>query len=602
MLVIQMNTPRGRQTFNHPAGPVEFGRGPERDGVKRIVIDYDLRVSRNHLRAEALPGREVRLDNLSERNSIRVGADRIVAPGTNCQVPLPTQVVLGETVIDLAADRMTVAAPPVDDDDDVQVEVLQTIGPPARGRLAPAAAPSLLSLGASPDPATLVQWFETVIAVLRAAAGSPEFYSQAARALVDLVGLERGLVLLWRGGEWHVAAHAGKGQGQPAGQQFSSTVVKQVMEQGRTFFQTEVPLTASQSLLEVEAVVASPIFGAEGRVVGAVYGSRSRSQGNRGPGIGPLEAQVVQLLASAVGVGLARLEQETAAIRVRVQFEQFFSADLARELARNPELLTGREREITVLFLDIRGFSRLAERIGPQQTCNLVSAVMDRLTTRVREQEGVLVDYLGDGLWAMWNAPADQSDHAVRACRAALAMQAEMPALSAEWQPVTGEPLRVGIGLNTGPALVGNTGSRLQFKYGALGHTVNLASRVEGATKHFAVGVLLTGATRALLPPTFATRRLCKTRVVNVSSAVDLYELGGEAATPEWCSCRDSYESALTLYEAGRWAEACRALDPLLANAAGNYDIPALDLLARAVGCLKAPPEAFDPVVVLGSK
>ena len=600
MLVIYMNTPRGRQEFKHGAGPIEFGRGPERDGIDRIVIETDLRVSRNHLRAEALPGRKVRLENLSERNSIRVGADRILAPGENCQVPLPAQVVLGETLIELSGDRATVLVllPPSEEGEAV-AESLQTIGAPARGRLA-GAAPSLLSLGASPDPETLAQWFETVIAVQRAAAGSPEFYTQAARALVDLVGLDRGMVLLWRGGEWQVAAKAG--QGQDADRRFSTTVLKQVLDQGRTFYQSEVPLSASHSLLEVEAVVASPVFGAEDRVVGAVYGSRSRSQGSRGPGIGPLEAQVVQLLASAVGAGLARQEQETNAIRVRVQFEQFFSADLARELARNPELLTGREREITVVFVDIRGFSRLAERIGPLQTCNLVSAVMDQLTARVREQEGVLVDYLGDGLWAMWNAPADQPDHAVRACRAALAMQAEMPALSAEWQPITGEPLRVGIGLNTGPALVGNTGSRLQFKYGALGHTVNLGSRVEGATKHFAVGILLTGATRALLPPTFATRRLCKTRVVNVSGAVDLYELGGEAASAEWRACRDAYENALTLYEAGRWAEACRALDPLLAGAAGNYDIPALDLLSRAVGCLKAPPEVFDPVVVLGSK
>ncbi|MBL8794093.1 MAG: family 3 adenylate cyclase [Planctomycetia bacterium] len=600
MLVIYLNTPRGRQEFKRAGGPVEFGRGPERDGIFRIVIEYDLRVSRNHLRVEEIPGRQVRLENLSERNSIRVGTDRILAPGEKVQVPLPAQVILGETLVELSGDRATVLAPlPPDEDEEPVEKALQTIGPPARGRLG-GSAQSLMSLGATPDAETLAQWFETVIAVQRAAAGSPEFYAQAAQALVDLVGLDWGQVLLWRAGEWQVAARAGRGQ--VGDRPFSQTVLKQVMDQRRTFYQSEVPLSSSHSLLEVEAVVASPIFGAEDRVVGAVYGSRSKSQGGRGPGIGPLEAQVVQLLASAVGVGLARLEQETNAIRVRVQFEQFFSADLARELARNPELLTGREREITVLFLDIRGFSRLSERIGPMQTCNLVAAVMDQLTARVREHEGVLVDYLGDGLWAMWNAPADQPDHAVRACRAALAMQAEMPALSAEWQPITGEPLRVGIGLNSGPALVGNTGSRLQFKYGALGHTVNLASRVEGATKHFGVGVLLTGATKALLPATMVTRRLCKTRVVNVSGAVDLYELGGEAASPEWHACRDAYENALNLYEAGRWGEACRALDPLLGGAKGNYDIPALDLLARAVGCLKSPPHTFDPVVVLGSK
>jgi len=84
--------------------------------------------------------------------------------------------------------------------------------------------------------------------------------------------------------------------------------------------------------------------------------------------------------------------------------------------------------------------------------------------------------------------------------------------------------------------------------------------------------------------------------------AVDLYELGGDTASADWLAQRDTYENALTLFEASRWAESCRALDPLLATASGSYDIPALDLLALAVGCLKSPPEQFDPILVLDSK
>src|SRR5581483_3993135 len=184
--------------------------------------------------------------------------------------------------------------------------------------------------------------------------------------VVDLVGLDRGLVLLRRGEDWSIAAHAGRREGD--GRQFSLTVLKHVVAERRTFYQSQVPISSTRSLLGVEAVVASPIFDPDDEVVGAVYGSRSRMVPSRGPGVGPLEAQVVQLLASAVGAGLARLEQEAAATQMRVQFEQFFSADLARELARNPDLLKGQEREITVLFCDIRGFSRLSERIGPTQT------------------------------------------------------------------------------------------------------------------------------------------------------------------------------------------------------------------------------------------
>src|SRR5439155_11375644 len=129
------------------------------------------------------------------------------------------------------------------------------------------------------------------------------------------------------------------------------------------------------------------------QIVGAVYGIRMRQAAVGETGIGPLEAQVVQLLASAAGIGLARQEQEAEAGRLRVQFEQFFSSSLAKELEKNPRLLEGQEREVTVMFTDIRGFSRLSERLGPSDICRLVSEVMDRITQRVKEFNGVVVDY-----------------------------------------------------------------------------------------------------------------------------------------------------------------------------------------------------------------
>ena len=95
----------------------------------------------------------------------------------------------------------------------------------------------------------------------------------------------------------------------------------------------------------------------------------------------------------------------------------------------------------------------------------------------------VLVDYLGDALMAMWGAPEEQPDHPRLACRAALAMLDQVPGLNGRWQAALGEPMGLGIGINTGTAQVGNVGSRHKFKYGALGHTVNLASRVTGAAR-----------------------------------------------------------------------------------------------------------------------
>src|SRR5262249_43968559 len=151
------------------------------------------------------------------------------------------------------------------------------------------------------DAETLSQWFETVIAVQRAATGSPEFYEQTAEALVDLVGLDRGLVLLRRGDDWEVVARYPAGPGE---HEFSHTILGRGLREHRTFYQPAPPSATSSSLRGIEAVVASPIFDARDQVAGALYGSRTRLMGPEGPGVGPLEAQVVQILASAVGAGL----------------------------------------------------------------------------------------------------------------------------------------------------------------------------------------------------------------------------------------------------------------------------------------------------------
>jgi adenylate cyclase len=259
---------------------------------------------------------------------------------------------------------------------------------------------------------------------------------------------------------------------------------------------------------------------------------------------------------------------------------------------------------VTILMSDLRGFSTLSERLGPQDTCRLVRDVMERLSERIVEYGGVIVSYLGDGILAMWNAPARQEGHAALACRAALAMREELPALNAVWRPVVGHSLEVGIGINTGPVQVGNTGSSRKFMYGPLGNTVNLASRVEGATKHLKVPVLITHSTRAQIGDAFVTRRLCQVRVVGIHGAVDLYQLHGTTAAPQWLDYRDTYEKALSLYESRQWLKTCQTLLPLLEKAeqSGDYDHATLKLMKRSWACLESPPDPFDPVMELSSK
>ena len=578
-----------RHEIEHLSGPFEFGRGPMRDEVPRCVLN-DLYISKDHLRILELEDGRVRIDNFSSRNAIRLADGSVIAIASSREVMPPIRLAVGETTIEIER-------PPVDSGEGL----LQTIAAPLVRRASEERHTSLMDLGQSPSPETLAQWFETVIAVQRAAAGSPEFYQQTARAVVTLVGLDRGLVLLRRDGRWMVQARYPE-ETNHMGREFSMTTLQRVERERQTLFQSAKSTpNVAESLQGVEAVAAAPIFDSQDKVVGVVYGTRSRFTRHAGLGIGPLEAQVLQLLASAVGVGLARQEQETRATRRLVQLEQFFPGDLARDMERNPHVLDGQEREVTVLFSDIRGFSRIAERLGPMDTFRLASDVMDRLAAHVQEAGGIVVHYAGDGLMALWNAPKDVPDHAERACRTALAMLADQPVFDAAWQQRLGVPVRLGIGLNTGLALCGNTGSKVKFHYGALGHAVNVASRVEGATKQLGIPIIITGSTHARLVEGFATRRLCRVRLVGIDGATDLYELHSEDVTEAWREWHATYERGLAMYESGRWLEACRTLHTLLFGEA-EHDRPTLMLLSRATHALQEPPKEFDSVIEMEHK
>src|SRR5262249_6760928 len=121
-------------------------------------------------------------------------------------------------------------------------------------------------------------------------------------------------------------------------------------------------------------------------------------------------------------------------------------------------------------------------------------------------------------------------------------------------------------------------------------------------TKHLGVSLLITGSTRERLDGNFATRRLCRARVVGIAGEVELHELHAESASPDWRWRCDAYEQALALYEAGKGSDASAAVFPILGGAGGAYDLPSLTLLGRAVECLKSPPLHFDPILELKSK
>src|SRR5262245_33533359 len=205
MLRFLISNKSGRQHFEHLAGPIEFGRGPERDGITRCVIQ-DGYVSKDHVKVDEMPNGQVKIENLSLRNSIRLPDNSVIGTGESRTLRAPVRLTVGETLIDIEVVVDPIAAGPLD-------TVASPVRPP-RGAVNPDAAkaaaalderpekkeqlPSAVAnineLGASPDPQKLMTWFETFVAVQQAAAGSPEFYKQTAEAVVKLVGLDRGLV------------------------------------------------------------------------------------------------------------------------------------------------------------------------------------------------------------------------------------------------------------------------------------------------------------------------------------------------------------------------------------------------------------------------
>lgn len=588
MLLFTVANERQRKQYQHREGPIEFGR-LQQGTCARIVVE-DPYTSRDQARIEELPGGQVRIHNLGSAVTLPDGTQ--LPAGITREFTPPLRIIFGRTTLDIGLIP--------NEDTDGMRSSLHTLNKPVAAESGILKSPTTGKLGRVPSADMLTQWFETLLAVQKAAAGSSAFYEETARAVVDLVGLDRGLVIVRKESNWDVVAtHSREGSNN---RQFSMRVLLQVQAERRTFFQKFDNQNVGQSLMGLEALVASPIFDDQECVIGIVYGSRDmRTAGDEAKGIEPLEAQFVQLLAGAVSAGLTRMAKEADAARARVQFEQFFSPELARALECDSGILAANDRELTLLFTDLRGFSKISERIGASETYNLLSDILDRLTNQVMDHGGVVIDYYGDGLAAMWNAPTEVPQHADRAVQAALAMVNELPAINSEWAERLGGIIRLGVGIHTGRAQVGNSGSRRRLKYGPRGHAVNLTSRVEAATKVFGISCLMTSATRQQLKGEFPLRRVCKARLTGMTEANDLFELSPASNQPTWPLIRSRYEAALALYEGNEIAKCKQACQDMIEEF-GEADAPTKWLLTRADQRLANNETPFDPVFSVETK
>jgi adenylate cyclase len=186
--------------------------------------------------------------------------------------------------------------------------------------------------------------------------------------------------------------------------------------------------------------------------------------------------------------------------------------------------------------------------------------VMDCYTAAVMDHDGLVVDYYGDGVAAMWNAPTDQAEHAELACRAALRIVETLPDVAADWAGFLDGGLPLGIGIHTGTVQVGNAGSSRRMKYGPRGQHVHLASRVEAAAKRLHLPLVVTRTTAERLSNRFATHRVCRARMRGIPRPVELFSVSpvpiGASVQAAW----DLYDAALRLFEQGELTESAAML------------------------------------------
>ncbi len=288
---------------------------------------------------------------------------------------------------------------------------------------------------------------------------------------------------------------------------------------------------------------------------------------------------------------------------VRGAFGRYLSPTLVERLAANPQALAlgGEERELTVLFSDIRGFTSMSEKMNPTELTALLNGFLTPMTDILLASEGTIDKYMGDAIMCFWNAPLDITEHERKACLAALRMVASLEELNRGREKL----LKVGIGLNSAPCCVGNLGSAQRFSYSAIGDGVNLASRVEGLTKGYGVSILVTDSTRAAAG-TLAFLEVDLVRVVGRAEPVPIHTLLGDdafAETPAFKALATDHAELVAAYRAADPDRATAALAP--ARAHGVAELAKLhDLYEERIAELRTnpPPAGWDGVFTATSK
>jgi adenylate cyclase len=572
MLNVAFFNVRQHRQFQHTAGPLLLARDRNAD-QPWVTVDSKRAMQAETLLSITPVGDGVQLRFAGCEKECHCG--RACDLTGNCQWTLPARFNIGDTCFEVTAGTRAATG------SRRPLEILQADNRQRKQRRAE---------GPGPSPITLSRWFYALGTLQRRGSCPQEFFLQAARCAVESIGLDGAIVVRRRDQNWEiVASHLPMPE---LGIHCDLNVLDQLLHSPRTLFHgaahapkhgegaldragklahqlAAIDAPADSPIGEIEAddvdVVASPLCNAAGELTGAIYGFRSVRAGNSRRGIRYLEAHLMELLAGAIREGIVRLEHEAESERRQVLRKYANVASPTQDV----EAHVAEQREVTLLFVDLRGSSELANSLGNERTYDLMGDVMDALTAAIMDLDGVIIDYYGDGLAAMWNAPADQPDHAELACRAALRMIDALPAVQKKWTHLLVDELRVAVGVHTGLAQVGNAGSNRRAKYGPRGANVNLAHRVEAAAKAVGVSAVVTRATASRLSNRLLATRICQVQLPGVQTPIDLFGIRQSTNDESILLQLTNYERALELFEREQYEQAEESLSKVT-SAAGN--------------------------------
>ncbi|CUT01041.1 adenylate cyclase [Candidatus Kryptonium thompsonii] len=247
--------------------------------------------------------------------------------------------------------------------------------------------------------------------------------------------------------------------------------------------------------------------------------------------------------------------------QIRSMFEKYVDASVVDKLIENPELMAlgGEERELTILFSDIQGFTTMSEKLTPHELVTLLNELLDELSIIIFKNKGTIDKYIGDAIMAFWGAPIPDENHAYNACVTALEMQEKLKELREKWKKLKRPEIKMRIGINTGKVIVGNMGSKIKFNYTVVGDDVNLASRLEGANKEYGTNIMIGESTYKKVKDKFICRELDLLVVKGKTEPVRVYELiapVNDTLPDEMKKFLEIYHDGLELYRSMEWDKA----------------------------------------------